>query len=133
MVNILSGKELFGEMKDLGIEAHFLSKDHCNDQCLKGHIYGVILHGIYYLDNGDGIKSQLFITPSGRVLCKDKDTIPSSIFHIVDGKIELLVIKSIVNSSKEYDNIIKRLKYEYVSSVNNIINGDDEYYIKEYI
>lgn len=133
MVSILSGRELFKEFKELGFKVHFLSKDHSDDKYFKGIIRGVILHGVYYLDDGDGIKSSLLITPS-RLLCKDKDVVPSSIFHVDNGKIELFVTKDVfIDTKKDYDNIIKSLKYEYVSGVNNIVNGDDEYYIKDYM
>lgn len=147
MVTVIGKRELFETLNKVGIRRYFLQKEHHVERFIKGKIGGVILQGICYFDNGDGIKASIFITPSGRILCKDENVIPSSIFHvdsykprisnldddIEDSAIELLVIKSNVNSAKDYDNIIKTLGYKHVSNVNEIINGGNEYLIKEYI
>lgn len=108
------------------------------ERFIEGKIGGIVLRGICYLDNGDGIKTQILMLPGGRILCKDEDVVPSSIFHVdndanEDGDIELLLLKCDVPNVETYNNIITSLGYKHVSNVNDIINGDNEFLIKEYI
>lgn len=145
MVNVISKEDLITVFVGIGIKRFLLTNNFC-DIFAENRIGGVILRGICYLDNGDGIKTQILIKNSGEVLCKDEDVITSSIFHvdndvsasnrehIEDGDIELFVInKTDMNNVNEYDNIIKSLGYKYISNINDIVNGDSEYFIKEYI
>ena len=143
MVNVISKEDLFVALSGIGIKRFLLTNDNFCDIFAEKRIGGLVLRGICYLDNGDGIKTQILITLNGEVLCKDEDVIPSSIFHvdndpdtsdrehIEDGDIELILIKK--TDMDEYDNIIKTLGYKHVSNVNEIINGGNEYLIKEYI
>ena len=144
MVTVIGKRDLFETLNRVGIRRYFSTEEHYGERFIEGKIGGIVLQGICYLDNGDGIKASILITPSGRILCKDENVIPSSIFYVDSDKprisnldddsvIELLVIKSDMNNAKDYDNIIKTLGYKHVSNVNEIINGGNEYLIKEYI
>ena len=116
MVNVISKEDLLTVFVGIGIKRFLLTNDNFCDIFTENRIGGVILRGICYLDNGDGIKTQILIKNSGEVLCKGEDVITSSIFHvdngvstsnreyIEDGDIELFLInKTDMNNVNEYD------------------------------
>lgn len=61
MVNVISKEDLITVFVGIGIKRFLLTNDNFCDIFAENRISGVILRGICYLDDGDGIKTQILI------------------------------------------------------------------------
>jgi len=133
MVNVISKEDLITVFVGIGIKRFLLTNDNFCDIFAENRIGGVILRGICYLDDGDGIKTQILIKNSaiierigtGRAVAQWFNAV--SIQHILTSQEATNALIKDRRYILQYNQAIQKMIVNSSTGVNAIFNNISEY------